>query len=97
VYVSKFGKLQRGPIGWETEANYVAFRGPYFLLFGLRVIEVRAISTGKLVQIISGSGIRCIHDGRGIGNNELLAVMDDVEGQATAYYIVDLKLRSVEQ
>lgn len=53
-------------IDWETLPKTVAFHAPYVLLFSWNFIEVRHIHTGKLVQILQGSDVRCVWDGSGI-------------------------------
>lgn len=55
-----------GIIEWEGKAQRVAMHMPYILLFDTHFIEIRHIETGHLVQIIPGSEIRCVWDGRAI-------------------------------
>ncbi|ESK83843.1 signal transducer [Moniliophthora roreri MCA 2997] len=71
LYVDKHGDPSRaaGTIEWEGTAERVALHSPYILLFDQRFIEIRHLETGRLVQIISGTDIRCIWDGRGAGPN----------------------------
>lgn len=66
--MDNIGKPKRptGIIEWEGTAVRVAMHTPYILLFDLRFIEIRHIETGHLVQIIPGTDIRCVWDGRGI-------------------------------
>ena len=66
--MDNIGKPRRstGIIEWEGTAVRVAMHAPYILLFDIRFIEIRHIETGHLVQIISGTDIRCVWDGRGI-------------------------------
>jgi RHO1 GDP-GTP exchange protein 1/2 len=52
-------------IEWEGTAEHVACHPPYVLIFDSHFIEVRHIETGRLCQIIPGSDLRCIWDGRG--------------------------------
>ena len=56
-------------IEWEGTAERVAFHAPYILLFDSRFIEIRHVETGLLLQIIPGSDVRCIWDGRGISTS----------------------------
>lgn len=67
VYVDRFGDPCRSSImiEWEGTAERVAFHPPHVCLFDPRFIEIRSIDTGRLVQIIHGTEIRCIWDGRG--------------------------------
>lgn len=66
VYVDRHGDPNRpnGIIEWEGTAERVAFHPPYVVIFDSRFIEVRHIDHGQLVQIIRGTDIRCIWDGR---------------------------------
>ncbi|KIJ55471.1 hypothetical protein M422DRAFT_151724 [Sphaerobolus stellatus SS14] len=68
VYVDRYGDPSRPTVGlieWEGTAERVAFHPPYVLLFDTRFIEIRHIDTGRLAQIIQGTDVRCIWDGRG--------------------------------
>jgi len=71
LYVDKHGDLSRsaGTIEWEGTAERVALHSPYVLIFDSRFIEVRHVETGRLAQIIPGNDVRCIYDGRGVGNH----------------------------
>lgn len=68
LFVDKHGDPNRttSTVEWEGTAERVALHAPYVLLFDSRFIEVRRLETGRLVQIIPGSDIRCIWDGRGV-------------------------------
>ena len=68
VYVDRYGDPSRPSVGlieWEGTSERVAFHPPYVLLFDSRFIEIRHIDTGRLAQIIQGTDVRCIWDGRG--------------------------------
>ncbi|PFH50303.1 hypothetical protein AMATHDRAFT_145543 [Amanita thiersii Skay4041] len=69
VYVNKRGvpnRLSTGTIEWEGKADRVALHPPYILLFDPHFIEIRHIKTGRLVQIIQGSGdVRCLWNSLG--------------------------------
>lgn len=67
VYVDRYGEPSRptGLIEWEGTAERAACHPPYILLFDSRFIEIRHIDSGRLAQIIHGTEIRCIWDGRG--------------------------------
>jgi len=71
LYVDKHGEPSRssGTIEWEGTAEHVALHPPYILLFDSRFIEIRHVSTGRLVQIIPGNNIHCLWDGRGLATN----------------------------
>ena len=68
LFVDNNGKPRRqtGIIEWEGTAVRVAMHTPYILLFDVRFIEIRHIETGHLVQIIPGTDVRCVWDGRAI-------------------------------
>jgi len=56
-------------VEWEGTAESVAFHAPYILLFDTRFIEIRNVDTGRLSQIIPGTDVRCVWDGRGFTTN----------------------------
>lgn len=64
-YITKHGKPTRssGYIRWESTAVSFAHRGEHILLFSISFIEVRHISTGRLVQAIEGGDIRLLYSG----------------------------------
>ncbi|KAF9525947.1 Dbl domain-containing protein [Crepidotus variabilis] len=66
LFVDRHGNSSRstGIIEWEGTADRVAMHAPYILLFDTRFIEIRQVETGRLVQIIPGTDIRCVWDGR---------------------------------
>ncbi|KIM44432.1 hypothetical protein M413DRAFT_442414 [Hebeloma cylindrosporum] len=68
LFVDRQGNPSRktGIIEWEGKADRVAMHAPYVLLFDTRFIEIRHIETGRLAQIISGTEIRCVWDGRSL-------------------------------
>jgi len=67
LYVDRHGDPNRtnGIVEWEGTAERVAFHPPYVVIFDQRFIEIRHIEKGQLVQIIRGTDIRCLWDGRG--------------------------------
>ena len=79
LYVDKHGDPCRtmGTIEWEGTAERVAFHAPYILLFDSRFIEIRHVETGLLVQIIPGSDVRCIWDGRGVSTSSISPLHED--------------------
>ncbi|KAJ7126727.1 hypothetical protein C8R44DRAFT_617406 [Mycena epipterygia] len=56
-------------IDWEGNTERVALHLPYILLFDARFIVIRDVETGRLVQSILGTDIRCLWDGRGVGSS----------------------------
>ena len=66
-----------GTIEWEGTAERIAFHAPYILIFDSRFIEIRHIETGLLVQIIPGSDVRCICDGRGVSTSSVSPFHED--------------------
>ncbi|KAF9454366.1 Dbl homology domain-containing protein [Macrolepiota fuliginosa MF-IS2] len=68
LYVTKHGDPSRNnsTVEWEGTAERVALHAPYILLFDPRFIEVRHVETGRLAQIISGTDVRCVWDGRDV-------------------------------
>lgn len=79
IYVDKHGDLSRsaGTIEWEGTAERVALHSPYVLIFDTRFIEVRHVETGRLAQIIPGNDVRCLYDGRGVGNHVTATPMQE--------------------
>ncbi|KAG6849618.1 hypothetical protein H0H93_006902 [Arthromyces matolae] len=71
LYVNKHGEpiRQGATVEWEGTAERVALHAPYFMIFDSRFIEIRDLTTGRLVQIISGNDVRCIWDGRGVSSS----------------------------
>lgn len=67
VHVNNLGHPTRTPqaIQWEGVFESVAFHPPYALLLSPSVIEVRHITTAKLLHIYVGHDIRCTWDGTG--------------------------------
>lgn len=67
LYVNKHGDPSRdnATVEWEGTADRVALHPPYILLFDPRFIEVRHVDTGRLAEIMKGTDVRCVWDGRG--------------------------------
>ena len=95
-YITKRGVPSRsaGFIRWETPATSYASRGNHLLLFSTLFIEVRDLSTGRIVQVIEGTNIRLLHaGGPTYGEDEAILVAmkgtkDDKNG--TSERIVEL-------
>ena len=77
MYVDKHGDpspgRRMGTIEWEGTAERVAWHPPYILLFDSRFIEIRHVETGRLAQVISGNEMRCIWDGRGTNQSQVVS------------------------
>jgi hypothetical protein len=67
IYVDRHGEPNRDfqAIEWEGRPETVAFHPPYLLLISPSFIEIRHIDSAKLLQIYTGSDIRCTWDGTG--------------------------------
>jgi len=64
-YMTKYGLPSRdyGYIKWETEAVSYAYRDGHILLISPEFIEVRNVTTGRIVQVIEGHDIRLLSSG----------------------------------
>ncbi|KAG8951299.1 hypothetical protein FRC04_006538 [Tulasnella sp. 424] len=87
TYVSKFGYPTRNRtyVRWETKVNSWAIRGPHILLFSFSGwIEIRHISTGKLVQVEEAPEVRMLQIAEPNNGALLLAIRgkDDKDGLA---------------
>ncbi|KAH8833423.1 CNH domain-containing protein [Flagelloscypha sp. PMI_526] len=76
VYVDQHGYPSRATCGyrvieWEGRAERAAKHSSFILLFDTHFIEIRSLKTGKLVQIIPGTEVRCTWDGRGISSRSV--------------------------
>ncbi|KAK0214966.1 CNH domain-containing protein [Armillaria fumosa] len=96
LYVDKHGDPSRssGTIEWEGTAERAALHLPYILLFDSRFIEVRRLETGRLVQIIPGTDVRCIWDGRGV-NLQNPVTTPPVNGSADDDMVQDAQVHVV--
>ena len=47
---------------WETRATAYAHRNEHVLLFSPEYVEIRSISTGRIVQVLEGKDIRLLDD-----------------------------------
>lgn len=81
-------------IDWESKPEQVAFHSSGLIFaFSPTMIEVRHASTGRLVQIITGSSIVLTYDGCGLDEGELekrIHFSMKVGGYHTIYEIVPL-------
>jgi hypothetical protein len=57
----------------------VAMHAPYVLLFDAQFIEIRHIETGRLAQIISGTDMRCVWDGRSLDDGAAIVAPEGTE------------------
>ncbi|KAF9003954.1 hypothetical protein BDQ17DRAFT_1399669 [Cyathus striatus] len=85
-YITKRGIPTRscGYIKWETPATSYTARGEHILLFSTNFIEIRNISTGRIVQVIEGKDIRLLYGGPLGDSDPILVAMwgerDDEKG-----------------
>jgi len=47
---------------WEARATAYAHRNEHVLLFSPEFVEIRSISTGRIVQVLDGKDIRLLDD-----------------------------------
>ncbi|KAI0058174.1 hypothetical protein BV25DRAFT_1891692 [Artomyces pyxidatus] len=88
-YINKFGRPGRssGYVRWECKAASYVLRGAHLLLFSPEFIEVRNITTGRLVQVIEGHDMRLLD--AGISESDMIVVgmrgkMEDKAGLSEA-------------
>lgn len=64
-YIEKHGTPTRkaGYIRWEAKADACAHRNGQLLLFSSDFIEIRNVTTSRLVQVIEGKDIRLTYSG----------------------------------
>ncbi|KAF8149926.1 hypothetical protein B0H34DRAFT_731762 [Crassisporium funariophilum] len=64
-YINKQGVPTRksGYIKWETTAVSYAHRNGHIMLISPEFIEIRSITTGRIVQVIEGRDIRLLYSG----------------------------------
>ncbi|CCM01400.1 uncharacterized protein FIBRA_03451 [Fibroporia radiculosa] len=92
-YVNKHGVPCRssGYLRWESKVTAFMHRGEHILLFSSEFIEVRAVDTGRLVQVIEGEDVRLVSRGLLPTDSTTLAVMKaHEERNAAADKIVEL-------
>src|SRR6266511_2102579 len=88
-YINKHGVpiRQCGYIKWETKITAYASRNGHVLLISPGFIEVRNITTGRIVQVVEGRDIRLLYSGPYTTKDDpVLVVMQggksDQEGQS---------------
>lgn len=76
-YITKYGPPSRnyGYIKWETKAVSYAYRDGHILLISSEFIEVRNITTGRIVQVIEGDDIRLLSSGPHTSKNDPVLVV----------------------
>jgi RHO1 GDP-GTP exchange protein 1/2 len=85
-YITKHGGPSRssGYIRWETKATQLAHRDSNILLFSEEFVEIRNVSTGRLVQVIEGKDLRLLYSSQAGGSDTILVAMrgekDDKDG-----------------
>ena len=64
-YITQYGSPSRGCkyIKWETKAISYAYRDGHILLISPKFIEIRNVTTGRIVQVIEGDDIRLLSSG----------------------------------
>lgn len=64
-YITRRGVPSRscGYIRWETPASGFAHRGNHVILVSSQFIEIRNITTGRIVQVIEGLDVRLTYSG----------------------------------
>ena len=74
-YVTRHGKPSRSSrfVRWESKANAYAHRGAHILLISAEFIEIRHISSGRLIQVLEGQELRLLHQGTSTGGPVLVA------------------------
>lgn len=62
-YITKHGAPTRssGYIKWESKATSYAHRGVHVLLFSAQFIEIRNVTTGRLVQVVEAADARLLY------------------------------------
>ena len=92
LYVDNHGSPSHrlGIVEWEGRVERVAWYPPYILLFNRRFIEIRHAETSRLVQIISGNDTRCVWDGRGMSQSQVVSEgsVDNINLQAPRVHVV---------
>ena len=88
-YINKHGipTRQCGFIKWETKITAYACRNGHVLLVSSEFIEVRNITTGRIVQVVEGRQIRLLYSGPYMRKDDpVLVVMqgekNEQEGQS---------------
>jgi hypothetical protein len=93
-YVDKHGVPTRRSacIRWETKADSFVRRGNHILLFSSGFVEIREVSTGRLVQVLEGQDIRLLHSCEQVGDDVLVAMRrpDSTNGLVQREKVVEL-------
>jgi hypothetical protein len=86
-YIDKHGVPTRKSsyIKWETKAVSYATRNGHVLLISTEFIEIRNITTGRIVQVIEGRDMRLLYSGPYTGKDHPILVAmrggkDDQDG-----------------
>lgn len=93
-YITRHGRPSHsyGYIRWETKATSYAAVDSRILLFSSNFIEIRAVASGKLLQVIEGQDIRLLYTGFAPNDKTVLVGMkgDKDDGEGASYKLVDL-------
>lgn len=75
-YITQFGSPSRECryIKWETKAISYAYRDGHILLISPEFIEIRNVTTGRIVQVIEGEDIRLLSSGPNTGKGDPVLV-----------------------
>jgi hypothetical protein len=75
-YITQFGLPSRECryIKWETKANSYAYRDGHILLISSEFIEIRNVTTGRIVQVIEDEDIRLLSSGPNTGKGDPVLV-----------------------
>ncbi|PIL35597.1 hypothetical protein GSI_02325 [Ganoderma sinense ZZ0214-1] len=84
-----------GYLRWEIKGSSFSHRGDYIILFSSEFIEVRTVRTGKLVQVIEGTGIRQVDAGL-LGDGRDTTTLVAWKGREERSAIVDTIVELVE-
>ena len=75
-YITQFSSPSRECryIKWETKAISYAYRDGHILLISPEFIEIRNVTTGRIVQVIEGEDIRLLSSGPNTGKGDPVLV-----------------------
>ena len=94
-YVDRHGVPARssGFLRWESRAGAYARCGPHLLLFAPDFVEVRALQSGRLVQVLEGADVRLVARGALQPDQPVLVAM---RGRDEGGAVVDTLVELVE-
>jgi len=91
-YITKFGPPSRDCryIKWESKAISYAYRDGHILLISPEFIEIRNVTTGRIVQVIEGDDIRLLSSDPHTGKSDPVLVA--MRGEYQDQYSVSQKI-----